>query len=381
MKQIYLDYNATTPIAPSVIDAMLPLLREHHGNPSSSHSYGRAAAEAIEDARGKLAGVLGCDGDEIVFTSGGTEANNLAIKGAMLAGAPAGTGHMIISAFEHPAVTEPARFLERMGYDVSVANCDANGVVDLGHLQSLLREDTKLVSIMHANNEIGTIQPIRNIAKMCRERGILFHTDAAQSTGKIPVSVAELEVDMLTIAGHKFYGPKGVGALFVRKGIVLEPFMHGASHERGMRAGTENTPSIVGLATAAKLSHQCLDDTTEQLTKRRERLAKLLRNDIPDLIVHGEVAKRLPNTLSVAFPGVTGQDLLRRIPEVCASTGAACHSTGVAMSDTLKAIGISPEQASGTVRLSLGWYSNEEEIDRAASLLLDAWENLSVAKA
>lgn len=364
-------------MAPSVVDAMLPVLREHHGNPSSSHSFGRAAAEAIEDSRGKLAGVLGCNNDEIVFTSGGTEGNNFAIKGVMLQSSPSAGGHMVISGIEHPAVSEPAKFLERLGYDISVIGCDEHGVVKLDELEASLRPDTKLVSIMHANNEVGTIQPIRSITKLCQERGILCHTDAAQSLGKIPVSVAELGVDLLTIAGHKFYGPKGVGALYVKKGLALEPFMHGASHERGLRAGTENTASIVGLCTAAKLAHNCLDDTAEQLTKRRDMLAQLLKADIPGLVIHGEAAKRLPNTLSVAFPGVSGQDLLRRVPEVCASTGSACHSTGEVASDTLNAMGVSSELAAGTVRLSLGWYSNEEVIQQAASLLIDAWENLS----
>lgn len=377
MKKIYLDYNATTPMAPSVVDAMLPVLREHHGNPSSAHSFGRAAAEAIEDSRGKLSGVLGCNNDEIVFTSGGTEANNLAIKGVMLQAGSIGNGHMVVSAFEHPAVSEPAKFLERLGYDVSFVGCDEHGVVNLDELKSALRPDTKLVSIMHANNEVGTIQPIRSVAKLCREQGVLCHTDAAQSLGKIPVSVTELGVDLLTIAGHKFYGPKGVGALYVKKGLTLEPFMHGASHERGMRAGTENTASIVGLCTAAKLAHKCLDDTAEQLTKRRDMLAALLSKDIPDLVIHGEAAKRLPNTLSVAFPRVSGQEILRRVPEVCASTGSACHSTGEIESDTLNAMGVPKELASGTVRLSLGWYSNEEVIERAANLLIDAWENLA----
>ena len=379
MKPIYLDYNATTPIAPSVVDAMLPFFREHHGNPSSSHSFGRAAAEAIEDARGKLAVVLSCSPDEIIFTSGGSESNNLAIKGVMMQQGQIGKGHIVISEFEHPAVSEPVRYLERLGFDVSVVGCDENGVIELEALETLLRPDTKLVSIMHANNEVGTIQPIANVVSLCHERGILVHTDAAQSFGKIPVSALDLGADLISIAGHKFYGPKGVGALYVKRGTALESFIHGAGHERGLRAGTENTPLIVGLSTAARLAHQCLDESTEKLALYRDKFARQLRSAIPDLVIHGENAKRLPNTLSVSFPKSTGYEILSRAVEVCASTGSACHSSGDSGSATLNAMSVPLEIARGTVRLSLGWNTNEEEIERATSLLVDAWENISVA--
>lgn len=378
VRQIYLDYNATTPIAPSVVEAMNPFLAGHFGNPSSAHAMGRAAKEAIEDSRVKVAGLLGCDRQEVVFTSGGTESNNLAIKGVMLSGQPA-TGHLVISAIEHPAVVEPARFLERLGFEVSIVPCDEHGFVHPSSVESALRRDTRLVSIMHANNEIGTIQPIRQIAEICHGRGILLHTDASQSVGKIPSYVDELDVDLLTVAGHKLYGPKGIGALFVREGVSLEPLLHGAAHENGMRGGTENTPYIVGLGQASYLAANCIDESSESMTKLRDRLNDRLVNAIPGLKVNGAKSRRLPNTLSVVFPGVGGQFILKRIPELCASTGSACHSSGLVSSATLAAMGKSSEEMAGTVRLCVGWYSSEEEIDRASNLLIDAWENLTVS--
>ncbi len=375
MRKIYLDYNATTPVAPSVLELMLPYFSEHFGNASSSHVEGRAAAEAIEDARARTAGMIGCNPEEIVFTAGGTEASNLAIKGAMFAPGQLPGGHMVISAIEHAATTMPARFLERLGYALTIVGCDENGVVDPETVRAAIRDDTVLVSIMHANNEIGTIQPIREIAEICRQKDVLFHTDASQSCGKVPVQVDALGVDLLTMAGHKFYGPKGVGALFVRQGVSLEPFMHGATHERGLRAGTENTPGIVGLGAAARMVDHALDESYQKMRELRDRLSDGLRNEIDALVVHGEAADRLPNTLSVSFPGVSGVELLRRIPEICASTGAACHSD-THNSSTLGAMGVAVETVRGTVRLSVGWHTNQEEIERASNLLVDAWENL-----
>lgn len=375
MRQIYLDYNATTPIAPSVLEAMSPFLTGHYGNPSSSHALGRAANEAIADARVKVAALVGAGQDEIVFTGSGTEANNLAIKGVMLQGQP-GTGHLVVSAIEHPSVSEPAAFLERLGYEVSVVPCDRRGVVNPSAIESALRPNTRLVSLMHANNETGTIQPIRQVAEACHERGILLHSDASQSAGKIPTFVDQLDVDLLTLAGHKFYGPKGIGVLFVKTGLSLESLLHGAAHENGMRAGTENTPSIVALGQAAHLAVNGLDESSEAMARLRDRLSDQLLGAIPGLQVNGQEAKRLPNTLSVSFPRTTGQAILQRVPEVCASTGSACHSSGAVASETLSSMGQTPEQIAGTVRLSVGWYTSQEEIDRAASLLIDAWENL-----
>jgi cysteine desulfurase len=377
MRQIYLDYNATTPIAPSVQEAMLPFLTEHYGNPSSSHSLGRACYEAIEDSRDRVASLLGADRDEIVFTGGGTESNNLALKGIMMARAPVFDGHLVISALEHPAIAEPARYLEKLGCRVSVVNCNRHGVVEPEAVAAVLKPDTKLVSIMHANNEIGTIQPLKAISEVCRSRNILFHTDAAQSVGKIRTHVEELGVDMLTMAGHKFYGPKGVGALYVRQGVALEPYTHGAAHESGLRPGTENTAFIVALGHACFLAGKAVEDVSDRMADLRDRLAQALQAVIgSDLIIHGAQAPRLPNTLSVNFPDVTGGELLARIPEVCASTGSACHANTTKLSATLAAIRLSPDQARGTVRLSVGWYTSEEDVDRAAELLIGAWESL-----
>ena len=378
MRQIYLDYNATTPIAPSVQQAMQPFLAEHYGNPSSSHALGRAAHEAVEDARSQVAGLIGADREEVFFTSCATESNNLAIKGVMFRQSPAVGGHVIISAIEHPAVVEPTKYLERLGFDVTVVNCNRDGVVPISAVEAALRPDTLLVSVMHANNEIGTLQPIRGIAALCHERGVLLHTDAAQSVGKVRTFVDELEVDLLSIAGHKLYAPKGVGAIFVRRGTPLEPLLHGAGHEGGLRSGTENVPHIVGLGKACALAAKSLDEAGKRMENLRERLLLQLREAIGSrLTVNGGRAARLPNTLSVNFPDVTGGALLARAPELCASTGAACHSGTTHMSATLAAIGLTPEEAAGTVRLSVGWYTSEEDVDRAASLLVDAWEILS----
>ena len=296
----------------------------------------------------------------------------LALRGGRSAG-----GHVIISAIEHPSVVESARFLERLGYDVSIIPVTGQGVVQAAALGRALRDDTLLVSVMHANNEVGTIQPLKQIAEICHEAGVVLHTDAAQTVGKIRTHVDELEVDLLTIAGHKVYAPKGVGALFVRQGVGLEPLMHGAGQESGLRAGTENVAGIVGLGAAAALAGKSLDASQERLTELREQLLTALRTGVGQgLIVHGELATRLPGLLSIAFPGASGSELFARTPELCASTGAACHSGTVTMSPTLAAMSVAPEVARGTIRLSLGRYSSEDEVERAASLLIGAWEAL-----
>ncbi len=375
MRTFYLDYNATTPVAPEVRQAMLPFLGEHFGNPSSDHFLGRACCEALADARARVARLLGAQAAEIVFTSGGTESNNLAIKGVMQRHPP-GQAHLIVSALEHPAVIEPARYLERLGYALSIVPCDRRGVVSPQAVANALRPDTRLVSVMLANNEIGSLQPLAAIAKALHSHGALLHTDAAQAIGKVPVRVTELGVDLLTVAGHKFYGPKGVGALYIRRGVAVEPIQHGAAQEAGLRAGTENVASIVGLGRAAQRAQEELTQAAPQLQAARDRLEERLCEALGDAaLVHGQTAERLPNTLSISFPGVAGADLLRRVPEVCASTGAACHMGG-SMSATLAAIGLTREQAAGTVRLSLGWETTVDEVEQAAELLIAAWESL-----
>lgn len=377
MAHLYLDYNATTPIAPLVQEAMAPFLQQHYGNPSSSHGLGRFCQEAVERARGQVASLLAAQASEIVFTSGGTESNNLALKGVLCGESPTGSGHLIISSLEHPAIVAPADYLARCGCEVSVVGCDAGGLVDPARVEELIRPDTKLVSIMHANNEIGTIQPMSRIADVCHARGVLLHTDAAQSTGKIPTRVDALNVDLLTIAGHKLYAPKGVGALYVRSGLKLESFMHGASHEGGRRAGTENVPYLVGLGQAAELAGADMEEQQSRLGRLRDLLwQRLLAGVGQELTGNGADVARLPNTLSINFPDVTGSELLQRAPQLCASTGAACHSGETMVSSTLAAIGLAAETARGTVRLSLGRSTSEQDVEQAAEWLIAAWQEI-----
>ena len=373
MKQIYLDYNATTPIDPSVVEAMMPFLTTHFGNPSSSHSLGRGAKESIEDARAKVSALIGCDRDEVIFTGGGTEASNMAIKGIMLAGGQAG-GHMITTAIEHPATLAPARFVEKMGCELTIVGCNDQGVVEPQAIADAIRPNTRLVSVMHANNEIGTVQPIREIAEVCHQQSVIVHTDASQSLGKLPAFVDQLDVDLMTIAGHKLYAPKGIGVLFVREGLDLEPLLHGAGHENGMRAGTENTPYIVGLGQAAFLAASLLDESAGISEALRERFWKMISQNVPRAVVHGFEVDRLPNTISIAFPGVSAFEMLKRVPEVCASLGSACHSSGDHKSGTLGAMGVAPALMEGTIRFSFGRKTTVEEVDRAASLMVEAWE-------
>jgi len=378
LQTIYLDYNATTPIAPTVLEAMQPFLTRFYGNPSSDHSYGRATYHAVEEAREKVAAMLGAVGDEIVFTAGGTESNNLAMIGAMRKHSPFPGGHVVISSIEHPATSAPARYLEQNGFDVTVCPCDSNGLIHVDSVKASLREDTRLVSVMHANNEIGTIQPIREIVQCCRPHGVLVHTDAAQSVGKVPINVVEMGVDLLSMAGHKFYAPKGVGALYIRRGVDVRPILFGAGHESGLRPGTENVPFIVAIGAAAELAARGSHDTHERLTRLRDRLVELLRERFGQrLVVHGEPVPRLPNTLSASFPGVSGRELLGRTPELCASVGSACHGGDSVGSTTLQAMGVSRQAALGTVRLSMGWPTSIDEVEKAAGLLKAAWDQLA----
>jgi len=366
---IYLDYNATTPVAAEVLEAMLPYLAQHFGNPSSSHSYGGKAAQAVRAARESVAGLLGAAADEVVFTGSATEANNLALLGVAraLAGAKR---HLLVSAVEHPAVIEPALHLQREGWDLSVISVDAYGRVDPADVAAALRPDTALVSIMHANNEVGTIQPVAEIAAITKARGILLHVDAAQSAGKIPVNVDALGVDLLTLAGHKFYAPKGVGALYVRTGTPIAPIQFGAGQEHGLRPGTENVPQIIGLGAAARLARERLPGAAEKLRSLRDALHERLRAGVPGLMLNGHPTERLPNTLHVSFPGIAGRELLSRVAgRVAASVGSACHSEADAVSGVLAAMGCDASRALGAVRLSVGWMTTPEEIEAAAAAL------------
>jgi cysteine desulfurase len=368
MKPIYLDYNATTPIDPEVAAAMLPYIREHFGNPSSSHAYGAEARKGVEKARGQVAALFNCSQAEIVFTSGGTESNNHAIKGA--AGAHRSKGnHIITSAFEHPAVTEVCEYLSAGGFDITCVPVDAHGIIDLEALEKAITERTILISVMHANNEVGTVQPIGEIARMARKRGILVHTDAAQSAGKIPVDAAELGVDLLSVAGHKLYAPKGVGALYIREGVHLEKFMHGAGHETGRRAGTENVIGVAGLGAACEAAKRDLAVNRDRMKQTRDRLEEGLLRAVAEVRVNGHLARRLPNTLSVSFRGVDAGTLLQSMEGLAASAGAACHGNSVELSRTLRAMAVPIEWARGTIRLSTGKYTTEGEIDRVIEII------------
>ena len=370
---VYLDYNATTPVDPRVADAIEPYLRQHYGNPSSTHVYGRNAHQAVEQAREQVAILIGARADEIVFTGCATEANNLAIRGVARALRDKGR-HVITSAVEHPAVEQPCRRLGEEGWEISVIPVDKYGQVDPAQLSDALRDDTVLVSIMHANNEVGTIQPVEEIAAVTRPRGILLHTDAAQSVAKIPVSVDDLGVDLLTLAGHKFYATKGVGALYVRHGTPLQPVLVGAGHEAGLRPGTENVPAIAGLGEAARLAYERNSGHTQQLCLLRDQLHALLTEAIPGILLNGHPEQRLPNTLNLSFPDRDGRDLLAHAAaEVAASVGSACHEDDETVSGVLGAMGINTDRARGAVRLSLGTLSTNAEIERAAKALIAAW--------
>lgn len=367
---VYLDYNASTPIDPAVREAMLPFLGELHGNPSSHHALGQRVGEAVRVAREQVAGMLGANPSEIIFTSGGTESNNFVIKGVAFSYGDKGK-HIITSAIEHPAVIEPCRFLERTGCEISFVGVDANGRIDPQEVADLIRPDTILISIMHANNEVGTIQPIEEISAIARKHGVLMHTDAAQACGKIATKVNELGVDFLSIAGHKIYAPQGIGALYIRDGVSIEPLHHGAAHESGRRAGTEPVPALVGLGQACVLAATRSDANT--LLAMRDRLWAGLSTRIgTGAVLLGHPELRLPNTLAVAFRGCIGADVLNACPELCASTGAACHAKDRKRSGVLAAMNVPEELAFGAVRFSVGRYTTEAEVDRAIDMVAEA---------
>jgi cysteine desulfurase len=368
-ERIYLDHNATTPTAPEVTEAMEPFLADDWGNPSSVHWAGAPARDAVERARSQVAALLACDATEIVFTSGGTEANNHAIKGIFFARATKiPHPHIITSQIEHPAVLEPCRFVEQLGARVTRLPVDGEGLVSPDDVRRAIRPTTVLISIMHANNEVGTIEPIEEIAQIAREHDVLCHTDAAQSVGKITVDVESLGVDLLSVAGHKVYAPKGVGALVVREGVDLEPLLHGASQEAGRRAGTENVASIVGFGAACQVARHLVDDP--EIRRRRDRFWHALQAGFGQRIVlNGAAEPRLPNTLNASFVGHVGDDILARLPQLAASTGAACHAGHTQISPVLAAMGIANDVATGAIRFSLGRDTTDEQISAVVTML------------
>jgi cysteine desulfurase len=379
VEPIYLDYNGTTPLDPEVIAAMRPFLESEFGNPSSSHWYGIKPKQAVEGARRQVAGLLNCRSDELFFTSGGTESNNHAIKGIARSMKSKGR-HIVTSAFEHPAVLEVCRYLAAEGFETTCVPVDDQGMVDPGEVERALRPDTILVTVMHANNEVGTVQPIAEIAAIARRRGIPVHTDAAQSLGKIPVDVQALGVDLLSVAGHKLYAPKGIGALYVRQGLQPEKFCHGAGQERGWRAGTENVPFIVALGKACEIAGRDLPAGMAHLQAMRDRLHHGIADGLTGVRLNGHPERRLPNTLSLAFRNLEANRILEEIGlEVAASAGAACHADTVSISHVLEAMHLPVDWAKGTLRFSVGRMTTAEQIDRAVSVVTAAVRKLREA--
>jgi cysteine desulfurase len=375
-KPIYLDYNATTPHDPEVIEAMRPFLEEEFGNPSSSHLYGNAPRTAVMEARQQVAALLNCSPEEIIFTSGGTESNNQALKGIAEAYRDKGN-HMITSRIEHPAILQVCAYLEENGCEVTYLPVDNQGLVSVSDVADTIKANTILVTIMHANNEVGTIQPITEIAQIAKQRGILLHTDAAQSIGKIPATVDNLGVDLLSIAGHKVYAPKGVGALFIRDGVKLANLMHGAGQESGRRPGTENVLKIVGLGKACEIAKRDLDINMTHMQHMRDRLYEGIKIECIQVRLNGHPQKRLPNTLNLSFRDLEANRILDKISHrVAASAGAACHSDMVVVSQVLKAMGVPLNWAKGTLRLTTGRRTTEEDIDTAVQVICEVVNSL-----
>jgi cysteine desulfurase len=366
---IYLDHNATTPLASEVVEAMMSHLRNEFGNPSSGYLLGRRAKEGLDRARREVATLLGCEDDEVTFTSGGSESNNAVLKGVIDLQSLERC-HIVTSAVEHPAILNPALFLMELGVRVTVLPVDPYGLVDPDQVRRAIFPDTLLISIMLANNETGTLQPIKEISRIAREHGVPFHTDAAQAVGKIEVDVNDLGVDFLTVAGHKLYAPKGIGVLYVHHGRELTPLIHGASQEMGRRAGTENTLLAAGLGEACRVAGKRLKEDRPRIEQMRNRLQELLFEGVEDLVLNGHPHLRLPNTLNVSVPGLEGGKILEGIPGIMASTGAACHDRTVRLSHVLSAMGVSPEIGMGALRFSLGRNNTMEQVERAARLIV-----------
>jgi cysteine desulfurase len=376
IKPIYLDYNGTTPHDPEVIEAMRPFLETEFGNPSSSHWYGIKPKQAVETARRQVAGILNCRPTEVFFTSGGTESNNHAIRGVARQFRKKGN-HIITSNFEHPAVLEVCRYLEADGFETTYLPVSEDGLVDPADVERALRPSTILITVMHANNEVGTIQPIAEISRIAKKHGIVMHTDAAQSVGKIPTDVEQLGVDMLSMAGHKVYAPKGIGALYVRSPLEPEKFCFGAGQEMGWRAGTENVLEIVGLGKACEIAQQNLEKNMARMKFLRDRLHEGLLGRLFDIRLNGHLQHRLPNTLNISFKDLEANRILEDIGlEVAASAGAACHADSVEISHVLRAMNIPLEWAKGTLRFSVGRMTTEAEIDKTIRVVADAVNKL-----
>jgi cysteine desulfurase len=371
-KPIYLDYNGTTPHDPEVISAMRPYLEEEFGNPSSSHQFGAKPRQAVLTAREQIASLLNCRPQEIIFTSGGTESNNFAIKGIARTCREKGN-HIITSQIEHPAVLEVGAYLEKNGFEVTYLPVDKYGLINASEVVSACTPETILISIMHANNEVGTIEPLQEISEFTRKRGIILHTDAAQSIGKIAIDTATLGVDLLSVAGHKIYAPKGIGALYIRDGVRLETCMHGAGQEAGMRAGTENVLQIVGLGKACEIAKRDMERNTRQMQMTRDRLYVGIKKGCKQVQLNGHPEKRLPNTLNLSFHGLEANRILEKISvAVAASAGAACHADTVSVSHVLQAMGIPLDWAKGTVRLTTGRTTTMDDIDSAVKIITHA---------
>jgi cysteine desulfurase len=377
---IYLDYNATTPHDPDVMAAMQPYLSEYFGNPSSSYQYGVQTKEAVENARKQVASLLQCDPSEIVFTSGGTESNNYAIKGVAFHNQHKGN-HIVTTQIEHPAVLEVCKYLETDGFKITYVPVDEYGIVRVTDIEKAITSKTILITVMHANNEVGSIQPIGEITAFAKEKGILVHTDAAQSIGKIPTDVRHLGVDLLSIAGHKVYAPKGIGVLYIRRGVQLSAIIHGAGQEGGKRPGTENVLEIVGLGKACEIAKRELQRNMLHMQDMRDRLYNVLKAKIKNVKINGHPQKRLPNTLSLSFKDLDANNIISQIKEeVAVSAGAACHSDKIEISHVLKAMNVPIEWARGTVRFSTGRMTNAEEIDKASGIVTHAVQQLLQVK-
>jgi cysteine desulfurase len=377
MKRIYLDHSATTPVAPEVLEAMLPYFGEKFGNASSLHSFGLEAKEALEESRAKVAAILCAQPEEIIFTSGGTESDNLALKGIGYRSKEKGLGnHIITSSIEHPAILETCRKLETQGFEVTYLPVTKDGLVDPGTVESAVREETVLISIMHANNEIGTIQPLKEIGEIAAQKDVFFHTDAVQTAGKIPIDVNDMGLDLLSISAHKLYGPKGVGALYARKGTRLDSIVQGGGHERGLRSGTENVAGIVGLARAADLASQEMASEAKRLTDLRDKLAKMVLDSVKDAWINGTMTKRLPGNLNFGFRYVEGESLLLFLDSkgIAVSTGSACSSKKLEPSHVLLSLGLKAEECHGSLRITMGRSNTEEDVDYVARSITEAVE-------